>query len=286
MRMHDLAAMPPWDWPPTAAPDIQAVLSDRKALVSERLLAARLAGDLIVMNDGLAEELLRILQSPDESQELRAEAAISFGAALEEASIEGYESLDAPAVTEPMLQRAKEALWHTYQDPGNPKEVRRMALEASVRGPELWHAGAVRAAYRSEDPDWELTAVFCMRYVQGFDAEIVEALSTDDPDIYFQAVLAARDQAVPGAWDALRHLVLAVSSGELPQPGEDDAGRHLLKAAIHAVASIRPLEAPEVLADIIDSDDEELSDVALEALEMVQALVEDDEADDGEPTWH
>ena len=40
MRMHDLAAMPPWDWPPTAAPEILAVLEDRNALTSERLLAA------------------------------------------------------------------------------------------------------------------------------------------------------------------------------------------------------------------------------------------------------
>ena len=65
MRMHDLAAMPPWDWPPTAAADILVALEDRDALTSERLLAAELAGDLIVMNDDLAEELLRILQSPD-----------------------------------------------------------------------------------------------------------------------------------------------------------------------------------------------------------------------------
>ena len=278
MRMHDLAAMPPWDWPPTAAAEILVVLEDRNALTSERLLAAELAGDLIVMNDDLAEELLRILQSPDESEDLRCGAAISFGAALEEANIEGYDSLDAPAVTEPVLERAKAALRDSYQDPAIPKGVRRMALEASVRAPEPWHAGAVRAAFDSGDHEWKLTAVFCMRFVQGFDAEIVEALDTDDPDIHYEAVMAARDQAVPGAWDHLRALVLAAGSGEDLVPGEDDAERDLLIAAVHAVAFIRPLEAAETLSEIIESDDEDLSEAALEALDMVHGLLEDEEA--------
>lgn len=286
MRMHDLAAIPPWDWPPTAAPDIRAVLEDRNALTSERLLAAELAGDLIVMNDDLAEELLRILRSPDESEELRGGAAISFGAALEEANMEGYDGLEAPVVTEPMLERAKAALRDSYQDPGSPKEVRRMALEASVRAPETWHAGAIRTAYDSGDREWKLTAVFCMRFVQGFDAEIAEALDTDDPDIHYEAVMAARDQAVPDAWGHLRALVLAAGSGDDLVPGEDDAERDLLIAAMQAVAFIRPLEAAEILGEIIQSVDEDLSEAALEALDMVQGLLEDDDAYDDEPTWH
>jgi hypothetical protein len=284
--MYELAAMPPWDWPPTAAREILAVLADRNALISERLLATELAGNLIVMNDDLAEELLRILQSPDESEDLRSGAAISFGAALEEANMEGYDSLDAPAVTEPLLERAKAALRDSYQDPGSPKVFRRMALEASVRAQEPWHAGAVRAAYHAGDHEWKLTAVFCMRFVQGFDSEIVEALDSDDPDIHYEAVMAARDQAVPDAWDHLRALVLAAGSGEDLVPGEDDTERDLLIGAMHAVAFIRPLEAAEALAEIIESGDEGLSDAALEALDMVHGLMENDDACDDEPTWH
>lgn len=68
-------------------------------------------------------------------------------------------------------------------------------------------------------------------------------------------------------------------------PGEDDAERDLLIAAVHAVAFIRPLEAANTLSEIIESDGEDLSGAALEALDMVQGL-EDDEAYDDEPTWH
>jgi len=285
MSIHDLPATPPWDWPPDADAEILAVLRNRDALTSERLLAAELAGDLIVMNDSLAELLLRILRSPDEPETLRAQAAISFGAALEEAHIEGYDDRDAPAVTRPMLEQAKEALRNTHQDPAIPKEVRRSALEASARAQEPWHAGAVQAAYHDGDQEWKLTAVFCMRFVQGFDAEIVEALESDDSDVLYEAVLAARDQGVPDAWPHVRALVLAAASGEALLPDDPDAERSLLVAAMHAVAVIRPLEASETLSGIIESDDEELSEAALEALDMVQGLWDEDEDDDG-PTWH
>ena len=53
------------------------------------------------------------------------------------------------------------------------KEVKRPILEASVRAPEKWHKNAVAAAYRSKDEDWKLTAVFCMRFIRGFDKQIV-----------------------------------------------------------------------------------------------------------------
>jgi len=286
MRMHLLAAIPPWEWPSDASDQIQAVLADQTELGSERLLAAELAGDLVVMNDELAQELLRIIGSQGEPSNLRAQAALSLGAALEEADMFDSGDPDFPTLGEAMLARSKKALQACYQDPGVPKEVRRRALEASVRSEDSWHPGAVRAAYHDGDREWKLTAVFCMRFVEGFEEEIVETLSSDDADILYEAILAARDSQVSEAWPTVRDLTLSAAAGVPLVPDDPDAERAIVLAAISAVAAIRPLEAAEVLEGLVDSEDEEYAEAALEALEVMDDLwgLEEDEEDG--PTWH
>jgi hypothetical protein len=299
MDMHALGAIPPWEWPADAKDAILAVLRDEEAPAEERLLGAELAGDLVVMDDELAEELLRILTDPREPEDFRATAAISLGPALEEAEIPEFDDLDAAAVSEPVIGRAKSALRDCYRDPSTPKQVRRLALEASVRAPEPWHAGAVRAAYHDGDREWKLTAVFCMRFVRGFDDEVVEALGSDDAEILYEAVCAARDQEVEGAWPHVRHLVMAASRGAPLLPDDPDAEWSLLLAAMNAVANIRPMEAHDTLAGLVDSDDEAIAEAAMEVLDMVEAFwMADDEEDEededdltwsedpGDPTWH
>jgi hypothetical protein len=91
---------------------------------------------------------------------------------------------------------------------------------------------------------WRLTAVFCMRFVRGFDEQILEALDSRNPDIHYEAVCAAGAWEVDAAWP---HIAALVTSGETDKP--------LLLAAIEAVASIRPREAAEILDDLTDSDD-------------------------------
>ena len=41
------------------------------------------------------------------------------------------------------------------------------------------------------DEAWRLTAVFCMRFIRGFEEQILEALKSQHPDIHHEAVLAA-----------------------------------------------------------------------------------------------
>ena len=284
MKMRDLAEIPRWDWPQTASVSILEALRNREAPSDERQLAVELAGDLVVLNDDLAGELLGILENPTEPESLRGQAAISLGAALEEVGMtEGgaFDEWDIPAVTEPALERARAALRKAYQNLENPMEVRRGALEASARAPEPWHAEAVRTAYGEEDPEWRLTAVFCMRFVQGFEAEIVEALESEDPMTLFQAVQASRDQAVPKAWPRIRELVRTAASGIPLIPEHPGLGRSLLMAAMHAVAMIRPDMAEELLGDFIGAADEDLSDAAMGALDVAEVfLAEEEEADD------
>ena len=63
-----------------------------------------------------------------------------------------------------------------------------------------------------------------------------------------------------------------------------ETDKPLLLAAIDAVASIRPQEAGVILADLTDSDDEDIVVAAYEAMAMAEGLSGDefDEEDDDE----
>jgi hypothetical protein len=66
------------------------------------------------------------------------------------------------------------------------------------------------------------------------------------------------------------HLVALVQDAHTPKP--------LLIAAISAIADIRPAEAPTILVDLADSDDEEIAEAAEEAIGMAE--IDSDEEDD------
>ena len=120
--------------------------------------------------------------------------------------------------------------------------------------------------------EWMLTAVFSMRWIRGFDDQILLALKSDDPEIHYEAVNAAGNWELDAAWS---HIVELVNDAHTPKP--------LLLAAIGAVSSIRPAEAREILVDLADSDDEEIAEAANEA--MVEAEAASGEEDDEEEEW-
>lgn len=269
MDLKTLKNTPPWDWPETASKTLLSILADGQASGSDRLIAADLAGNFTVINDELADALLSILHSSNEEQDLRGQAAISLGPALEHADASGFEDPDDILISEETLYRIQESLRSLYMDAGVPTDIRRQILEAAVRAPQDWHLEAVRTAYSTDDESWKLTGVFCMRFIQGFDDQILEALDSENPDIHYQAVCAAGNWGVEGAWPHIATLVDAHGIDKL-----------LLLAAIDAVASIRPEEAPDVLSKFTDSDDEDIADAAFEALAMAELPTEDDDYDD------
>jgi len=108
--------------------------------------------------------------------------------------------------------------------------------------------------------------VFCMRFVRGFDEQILEALASRNPDIHYEAVCAAGDWEVDAAWP---HITALVTSGKTDKP--------LLLAAIEAVASIRPHEAAGILDGLTDSDDEDIVDAVFEATAMAGGLSDEDD---------
>ncbi len=273
MDLKILQDTPPWEWPIGAGKRFLEVLQDHGAGESDRLIAAELAGDLTVVDDELADSLLAIVSSPDEPPQLRAKAAVSLGPVLEQSDIDGFEiRLTSPLLNAPFGPHPDLYSKNFISDNNSiPKDVRRRILEASVRAPESWHQDAIKAAYSSGEKDWVLTAVFSMRWVKGFDDQILEALKSADPEMHYEAVNAAGNWGLEGAWPQIVAIV-------------NDAGspKHLMIAAIGAIAAIRPAEAPEILGDLTESDDEDIAEAAEEAIEMAKigSDAEDDEDDD------
>jgi hypothetical protein len=263
-----LVEMPPWEWPEGTREMLLDVLRNDRSPDSELLLATELSGDYTVIDDEVAGELLAILRSSDKPEALRAQAASSLGPVLEGADLDGFDDPESLPITESTFGEIQTTLRELHGNEIVPSEVRRRVLEAAVRAPQDWHKAAIRAAYSGAD-DWKLTAVFCMRFVRGFDEQILEALQSDNPDIHYEAVVAAGTWEVDAAWDHVSDLVTS--------EGVDET---LLVAAIHAVAGIRPNEAPSVLADLLDSDDEDIVEEVHEALGMAGIMAGLDDPDD------
>jgi HEAT repeat protein len=273
MDLTTLSDMSPWEWPEGTGKMLLDILRDRQAEETDRLLAAELAGDFTVINDELVEALLTILQSDDASEKLRGTAAISLGPVLDQASIDGFDDPDDVPIAEETFKLILESFRKLYTEADLPNEVRRRILEASVRAPQGWHQDAVRVAYAADDEDWNLTAVFSMRWVRGFDDQILEALKSENEDIHYQAVCAAGNWGLDEAWS---HIAALITS--------EETDKDLLLAAIEALPYIRPEETGAILVDLIDSEDEDIVDAVHEALVMAEGVddleYDDDDLDD------
>jgi HEAT repeat protein len=270
MDLKVLQDIPPWEWPENAGAMLREMLLDDRTPEADRVLAAELAADYTVISDELADALLANLGRGSRPDEVRSRAAISLGPVLEQGYVEGFEDADAVPITERTFHRIQESLRMLYEDANVAKEVRRSSLEASVRAPVDWHRDAVRAAYSSNDEDWRLTAAFCMRFVRGFDEQILEALHSENRDIRYQAVVAAGNWELDEAWP---HVAALLNSKRTE--------KSLLLAAIEAAASIRPGEAAEILIDLTNSRDEDIVEAAYEAMAMAEdPWTEDEEYED------
>ena len=269
MDLKTLQDTPPWDWPRDAGKKFQEILIDHQASETDRLIAAELAGDLTVINDQLADALMAVIRRPDEPEQLRATAAIALGPVLEQAEADGFEDPDdVMPITQRTFRNIQDWLQKLHFDNSIPKEVRRRILEASVRAPEVWHQNAIRAAYSSGDKEWILTAMFSMRWIRGFDEQILEGLKSGDAEIQCEAIQAASNWELDAAWS---HILALVRDPATP--------KSLLLPAIGAVASIRPAEAQSLLVDLADCDDDEIAEAVDEAIAMAEA-VSDEEGDE------
>ena len=259
MDLRSFSNWAPWEWPEDAAQIFLQTLADPRAEKAERLLAADLAGDLVAMNDDLARALLTIVGSSQEPEALRGQAAVSLGPVLELADLDIFDDPEAVPVSEETFHRITGTLSELYKDDGIPKFVRRSILEASVRAEQDWHAEAVQNAYESLDEDWNLTAVFCMRFVPGFKDQILHSLQSGHPDIHYQAVIAAGNWGLEEAWP---HIATLARSDATDKP--------LRLAAIDALSNLRPDESLSILIELTSEEDEDIVDAAHESLVMAE----------------
>jgi hypothetical protein len=273
MDLKTLEETPPWEWPKDTDKMLLDILRKGPVDAPDRILAVQLAGESTVVNDELARALLSVAQNDKEDGEVRGAALIALGPALEQADMMGFEEEDYIVISEEAFRMLQTSLQKLYMNPDLPKDIRRAVLEAAVRAPQQWQYEAVRAAYTGNDETWRLTAVFCMGYLDGFDAQIMESLASDDPDIHYHAVCAAGNWDVHDAWP---HIAALVRS--------DETDKELRIAAIGALAGIRPEESVEVLNGLIDSEDEDIVEAVFEALAMAGGLTEfeGDEFEDDE----
>ncbi len=274
MDLNVLHATDPWDWPKETPALLLEVLKNEQATEDELLKAVEMAGEFCVINDDLALALVAIVGMKDKPERIRGLSAIALGPALEDADTYGFEDPDDVPISEASFETIQSTFQTLFANTNLPKEVRRRVLEASVRAPQAWHKDAIRAAYANSDTDWELTAVFCMRFVHGFKKQILKALESNDTDIHCEAICAAGDSEAGAAWGHIEGLIT--------QTGTE---KSLLLAAIEAAVQIRPLEASALLTGLLNSDDEDIIDGVNEAMAMAGDVAgldydEDEKQDD------
>jgi len=271
MDLKALSDMPPWEWPEGAGNVLLDTLRDQGANESDRLIAAELASDVAVINEELVDALLLVLRSGNNSETLRARAAISLGPVLEYADTQDFENPDELPIMEQKFRDIQALLGSLYKNANVSAEVRRRILEASVRAPEQWHQDAIRAAYLTDDEAWKLTAVFGTQFVRGFDEQILHALGSKNPDIHYEAVVAAGNWELAAAWPHIAALITL-----------HETDKDLLLAAIGAAVTINPQEVLDILRELAESDDEDVVNAVHEAMAMAEGILsgDDDEEDE------
>ena len=271
MYLSRLKNMDPWEWPEDAGGVFLQTVLDPNASLEDRMLAAELGADPVAINDELAQAFLQVAMNADEPEELRRQSLAALGPALELADLEGFDFLDDSPITHDIFQSVQDTLHALFHDPDVPKGIRRNALESSVRAESDWHEEAIQQAYSSNDPEWKLTAVFCMGYVRGFEPEILESLESPEEMIHYHAVQAAGNWGLEEAWDHVSSLAVS-----------PDTEKELRLTAIEALGTIQPMRSQSILIRLTRDDDDDVSEVALEAMGMAHGMVDFDDSEDDE----
>jgi hypothetical protein len=99
--------------------------------------------------------------------------------------------------------------------------------------------------------------------------QLLASPTSNNPDIFYEAVCAAGDWRIDGAWPFVAAIII-----------DGERKKDLLLTAIEAAVQIRPPEAAEIVGPLLDSKDDDMVDVVYEALSMADALWDMDENED------
>ncbi len=216
------------------------------------------------MDDALADALVGVLTDPAVSADGRAAVAETFGPALEEGDIEGWEPGSACPLSFQCSARVLAALQSIVEDEGQADGLRRAALEAASNAPRDWMPPHIRHAWHTNDADWQETAVLAASRVEACHDVVLQGIESSDEAILVAAVRAAGWGGVAGA----EHAVLELAS----DPDEEIVMR---EAAIEALGPLAPDGAKAVLNAVAAGDEPRLrraAEVSLELLDLAEEL--------------
>jgi HEAT repeats len=259
-ELFELARSNPAQWPDSARKRIDRAL----AHTTDEICLSGIYLCLEEMEDRLANRLLSITTS-DRDLKLRIEAVGVLGTVLEEFHLMfDYEDPDsATSITMRMFDKIQRALKFTFYDANTPKMLRCRILESSVQAEQAWHSKAISDAYRSDDRDWRITAIFCMGFVDGFDETIIKHLQDEDPESLREAVRAAGNMVIIEAADRIMEIA-----------GDENTDEKMRQEAIWAIGQIVPTNAESLLDELAKSKNEVISDAAKMAQKDIEYFYE------------
>lgn len=187
----------------------------------------------------------------DEAEEVRAVAASALG---------HYILLgELGELPESQTTRAQDAAITLWQDPNEPVEVRRRALEAISNCGHALVPEAIQEAYRSGDTLMQVSAIFAMgrTYDARWQEIVLRELKNSEPQIRFEAARTAGELELRDAVPGLGQLAI-----------EDDV--EIRDVAVWALGEIGSREALRILEQLAEdayhAQDEALSEVIEDAI--------------------
>jgi len=261
--LEQIAADERWELPAES----RAVLVDglQNGDREVRLEALEVLADSL--DDGLAAMALELARSEGD-EEVRVAAALALGPGLGAAAAASEDEIAAP-ISQATVAALGVGLRQLYFDSTAPKAVRRAALETATQAPEAWQEGAVRAAWASGDAEWRTTAVDCMARLDGFCAELMEALRDRAPQIRLSAARATGDAGCREAAPRLLALARAADEEALVR-----------MAAMESLGLLGDRESIAPLRELAAGADPELAFAARSALARIAGAKVAEEIDD------
>lgn len=198
--------------------------------------------------------LISLLRT-DPAAAVRAAAALSLGRFV---LLGELEEIDVQAAT-----RVEDALRRAYHDDEFDPTVRRRLLESLAYSGQDDVEEMILAAYRSDDPVMQVSAVFAMgrNANKRWHPLVLAELASADDAIRFEAVRAAGELGLKSAVPDLIDIL-----------GESDI--ELRDSALWALGQIGGQQARQALRACTKSDDEELREAALESLAELELFAD------------
>ena len=151
---------------------------------------------------------------------------------------------------------AQEIVIRLLQDPNEPVEVKRRALEAIANCSHPIVPGVIESAYHSDEQLMRISSLYAIGRScdERWEDLVLEALEADDAEMRYEAARAAGELEIEEAVPLLGRLLL-----------DDD--REILEVVIWSLGEIGGKEAVRILEALAETAEETDDDVLMEAIE-------------------